>query len=64
MGNDEAKEENKSNALNRTYKYNQSNSSLNRINEICITPNNYIVFENVKKIRKSICKIKWNYESN
>ena len=63
MGNDEAKEENKPNALNRTYKGSESISTLNRINEIYTTSNKYVIFEDVEKIRKSICKIKWNYES-
>ena len=63
MGNDEAKEENKLNALNRTYKGSESNSILNRINEMYTTSNKYVIFGDVEKIRKSICKIKWIYES-
>ena len=45
---------------------NEINTSIgrkNRINELYSNSNKYIVFEDVEKIRKSICKIKPNYES-
>ena len=50
MGNGQANRENK------------SNDRKNRINEICCNSNNYVIFEDIEKIRKSICKIKLNYD--
>jgi len=44
---------------------NEINTSIgrkNRINELYSNSNKYIVFEDVEKIRKSICKIKYNYD--
>ena len=44
---------------------NEINTSIgrkNRINELYSNSNKYIVFEDVEKIRKSICKIKPNYD--
>ena len=41
---------------------NTSDERKNRINEIYSNSNKYIVFEDIEKIRKSICKIKPNYD--
>ena len=48
MGNDQLNERNTSDGKNK------------RINEICSNSNRYVVFEDIEKIRKSICKIKPN----
>ena len=47
--------ENKANSISRDHKESESNT---RINEIYSFSNKYVIYEDVEKIRKSICKIK------
>ena len=42
----------------KTYKTRDSGINSNRINEIYSPSNKYLIFEDIDKIRKPICKIK------
>jgi len=42
---------------------NGQNDRKKRINEICINSNKYVLFEDIENIKKKICKIQPNYES-
>ena len=53
MGNEESNEMNRPNKTKK-----ESNIGINRINEVYNPSNKYIIFEDIDKIRKSICKIK------
>jgi len=57
MGNDEIKEIKSQNIENKTHNGKESINGINRINEIFSPSNNFLIFEDIDKARKSVCKI-------
>ena len=62
MGNDQTNEEDSLKETNRVHSINESNYRINRKNEI-YNSHKPVIFEDVDKIRKCICKIKIKYDS-
>ena len=57
MGNEETNEIKSQNIENKTHSRKESINGINRINEIFSPSNNFLIFEDIDKARKSICKI-------
>ena len=57
MGNEETSESKRQNLEIKSYKKKESIRGINRINEIFNSSNNFLIFEDIDKARKSICKI-------
>ena len=62
MGIDQTNEEDRLKETNRVHSINESNGRINRKNEI-YDSHKPVIFEDVDKIRKCICKIKIKYDS-